>query len=56
MARYFSIPQLKEAIEHLQEFDSKRVLVPLVFAVNGVDDSKETNLQEKGGAADRSTF
>lgn len=37
MTKYFTIPRVKSAIEHLQNFDSKWVLVPLVFAVNGVN-------------------
>ena len=42
--KYFRIERLKRAIEHLQQFHSKWVLIPLVFAVNGVDSIQETNI------------
>ena len=50
MARYFSLPRLKEAIEHLEQFDSKWVIVPLVFAVNEVNDTDEVRVQGTGKA------
>ncbi|MDN3544043.1 AAA family ATPase [Kinneretia asaccharophila] len=37
MPKYFSIPQIKAAVEHLSAFDSKWVIPPLVFASNQVD-------------------
>ena len=45
--KYFSIDRIKEAIEHLQNFDSPWVLVPLVFAVNGVNEAAPTNTNTK---------
>ncbi|HEY3492854.1 MAG TPA: AAA family ATPase, partial [Solirubrobacterales bacterium] len=43
--RYFSLDRIKSAIEHLQEYDSKWVIVPLVFAVNGVGEEEPVNLR-----------
>lgn len=48
--RYFSLERIKSAIEHLQEYDSKWVIVPLVFAVNGVGEYEMVNLRGKGKA------
>jgi MoxR-like ATPase len=45
MVKYFSIQRLKQAVEHLQCYDSKWVLVPLVFAVNNVGTDGETRVQ-----------
>ena len=50
MKRYFSIDRLKQAIRHLSQFESNWVLVPLVFAVNGVTTGSETNINESGRA------
>ncbi len=46
--RFFSIDRIKAAIEHLQEYDSKWVLVPLVFAVNGVGEEGPVRVQGDG--------
>ena len=43
MTKYFSMGRLKQAIQHLQAFDSKWVLVPLVFAVNGLNERTPIN-------------
>lgn len=50
--KYFRIERIKLAIEHLQKFHSKWVLIPLVFAVNGVNSADETNItaQDQPGA------
>jgi len=45
MVKYFTIERLKQAVEHLQNYDSKWVLVPLAFAVNNVDTDVETRVQ-----------
>jgi 5-methylcytosine-specific restriction protein B len=50
MTKYFTINRLKRAIEHLQNYDSNWVIVPLVFAVNGIDTSAEININTKGHA------
>lgn len=50
MAKYFSIPRLKQAIEHLENFDSKWVLVPLVFAVNGITTQTPVRPNSEGKA------
>ena len=39
MSKYFSIPQIKSAVEQLSAFDSKWVIPPLVFASNQVDEA-----------------
>lgn len=46
--KYYSMDRIKAAIEHLQNFESKWVLVPLVFAVNGVNETAATNTNSKG--------
>jgi len=43
-SKYFPLDRIKQAIEHLQHHDSNWVLVPLVFAVNGVSRAHEVNL------------
>lgn len=42
---YFSIPRLQAAIKALERFDSRWVLIPLVFAVNGVNDTTVTRMR-----------
>ncbi|HEY6550970.1 MAG TPA: AAA family ATPase [Solirubrobacterales bacterium] len=54
--RFFSIDRIKTAIEHLQEYDSKWVLVPLVFAANGVGDEEPVRVQGAGKAGTESFF
>lgn len=49
MPQYVSIDRLKQAIEHLQDFHSKWILVPLVLAVNRVDDQHEVRLASHAG-------
>lgn len=46
---YFSIERIKKAIEHLQGYNSNWVIVPLVFAVNGVNSANETSFSKKSG-------
>ena len=48
MKQFFSIERIKQAVVHLRQFDSYSVLVPLVFAVNGVTTSSPTNINEAG--------
>src|SRR5688572_28519055 len=55
MPTYPTIERLKSAIEHLQQFESKWVLIPLVFAVNGVDEDLEVDTNAPD-AAGRGTF
>ena len=38
---FFPIPRLKEAIKHLENFDSNWVLVPLLLAIHGVSETTE---------------
>jgi hypothetical protein len=54
--RFFSIDRIKAAIEHLQEYDSKWVLVPLVFAVNGVEEEEPVRVQGAGKAGTDAFF
>ena len=50
MAKFFTIKRIIQASEHLQNFESKWIIVPLVFAVNGVNDADETNINAVGQA------
>ena len=50
MTKFFTLARIQQAIEHLQQFESKWVIVPLVFAVNGVNDVDETNIASAGKA------
>jgi hypothetical protein len=54
--RYFSIDRVKTAVEHLQAYDSKWVLVPLVFAANGVGEEEPVRVQGRGKAGTESFF
>jgi MoxR-like ATPase len=54
--RFFSIDRIKAAIEHLEEYDSKWVLVPLVFAVNGVGEVEPVRVQGAGKAGTDAFF
>ncbi len=49
MARFFTIERIKKAITHLQNYDSNWVIVPLVFAVNGVNTREEVNIIQRNG-------
>jgi hypothetical protein len=42
--KYFPIERIQRAIEHLEQFHSKWVIVPLVFAVNGVSETEAVNI------------
>lgn len=46
--KYFSIDAIKRSIDRLKNYDSKWIIVPLVFAINGVDDLKDTDVQASG--------
>jgi 5-methylcytosine-specific restriction protein B len=48
MSKYFPISRIKRAIEHLQNYNSNWVLVPLVFAVNDVNTDDEVNVRDEG--------
>lgn len=50
--KYIPIERIQQAIEHLEHFRSKWVLVPLVFAANGVSEAEEVNItaEEQAGA------
>jgi len=48
MTKYFSIDRIKQAIEHLQNYDSDWVLIPLVFAVNGINTREHVSPHEPG--------
>jgi len=48
MPSYFPLERIKTAIAHLGSYRSDWVLVPLVFAVNGVDDASPKGLSEPG--------
>jgi hypothetical protein len=50
--KYFPIERIQRAIEHLEQFHSKWVIVPLVFAVNGVSEAEEINItaEDQAGA------
>ena len=50
MPQFFSRGRLQGAIEHLQEFDSKWVLVPLVLASNGVGEADAVRIQDSDRA------
>jgi 5-methylcytosine-specific restriction protein B len=52
MAKYFSISQIKQAIEHLSQYDSKAVIPAFVFACNLVDSSAEYRELGKGVGTD----
>lgn len=54
--QFFSIDRIKGAIDHLQEYDSKWVLVPLVFAVNGVGEDEPVRVQGPGKAGTDAFF
>jgi hypothetical protein len=45
---FFTLNRITRAIEHLQNYDSNWVLVPLVFAVNGVGTGAPTNINRGG--------
>jgi hypothetical protein len=53
---FFSVDRIKAAIDHLQEYDSKWVLVPLVFAANGVGEDEPVRVQGPGKAGTESFF
>lgn len=46
--KYFPIDRIKRASQHLQNFNSNWVLVPLVFAVNDVNDDEEISTRVEG--------
>lgn len=48
MSKYFSLPRIQSACEHLSQFHSVWVLVPLVFAVNGVNKTEFVPLTNPG--------
>jgi 5-methylcytosine-specific restriction enzyme B len=50
MTKFFTIRRIQQAIEHLQQFQSKWIIVPLVFAVNGVNEIEETYTAASGQA------
>jgi len=47
--KYFSVDRIKKSSEHLQNHDSNWVIVPLVFAVNGVNSREEVNINKRNG-------
>ncbi len=54
--RFFSIDRIKAAIEHLENYDSKWVLIPLIFAVNGVGEEGPVRVQGAGKAGTDAFF
>ena len=50
MPRYFSLDRIQAACDHLDSYNSKWVIVPLVFAVNGVNALNPVDLQAAGRA------
>jgi len=46
---YFSVSRIKSAIEHLQNYDSNWVLVPLTLAVNGVSSKELVDINKNHG-------
>jgi hypothetical protein len=48
MPVYFPLARIKSAITHLRDYKSGWVLVPLVFAVNGVNDTAPRRLVDPG--------
>jgi hypothetical protein len=46
---FFKLDRVRAAIQHLQGFDSKWVIVPLVFAVNDVNDHSEVDVNKRAG-------
>jgi 5-methylcytosine-specific restriction enzyme B len=54
--QFFSIDRIKAAIEHLEKYDSKWVLVPLVFAVNGVGEDEPVRVRGAGKTGTDSFF
>jgi hypothetical protein len=48
--KYFSIERIKTAIDHLSEFHSKWVIVPLVFAINGINSESKVDPNDKSHA------
>lgn len=49
MTKFFSLPRIKFAIEHLSEFDSKWVIPPFVFACNRVTTGSPTDISALRG-------
>jgi hypothetical protein len=47
MTKYFELDRIKQAILHLGQFRSEWIIVPLVFAVNGVTTTSDTNPNQK---------
>jgi 5-methylcytosine-specific restriction protein B len=45
--KYFELERVKQAAEHLGEFNSAWIIVPLVLASNGVNDRKLVNIDDK---------
>jgi len=50
VTQYFTIERIKQAIVHLENYSSKWVLIPLVFAVNGIDNQRLVNPNEGNNA------
>lgn len=48
--KFFTVDRVRQAIQLLQQFDSKWVIVPLVFAVNGMDTNVSVNPNATGNA------
>lgn len=47
MPKYFELDRIKQAVQHLGQFRSEWIIVPLVFAVNGISTVADTNPNEK---------
>lgn len=50
MPKFVAINRVKQAIEHLQKFDSNWVIVPLVLSANGVNSKTEVDIRSEGRA------
>lgn len=49
MMKFFSLERIEKAIKHLQNYDSNWILVPLVFAVNGVNLREDVSINKVNG-------
>src|SRR5437867_12883102 len=47
MPKYFELDRIQQAIQHLEKFSSEWIIVPLVFAVNGITTTTDTNPNAK---------
>lgn len=49
MTKYFTFPQIQEALDNLKEVDGKWLLIPLVLAANGVTSASIQTIDRKFG-------